>query len=110
VTPDSVYAEQWVRRLEGTPAVPAAEAVAVRSGEVLLVVVAHPDDETLALGGTLAELASAGVEVHVVSLTSGEAALDHVGEQVPDLAWRRRHELDTAGAAGRKPQAWHRCR
>ena len=38
----------------------------------LLCVVAHPDDETMLCGGTLARLAAEGVEVHVLSLTRGE--------------------------------------
>jgi N-acetylglucosamine malate deacetylase 2 len=38
----------------------------------LLCVVAHPDDETMLCGGTLALLAARGVAVHLVSLTRGE--------------------------------------
>src|SRR6185369_8202881 len=38
----------------------------------LLCLVAHPDDETILCGGTLALLAARGVAVHVVSLTRGE--------------------------------------
>ncbi len=38
----------------------------------LLCVVAHPDDETMFCGGTLALLAARGVAVHLVCLTRGE--------------------------------------
>ncbi len=38
----------------------------------LLTFVAHPDDETILCGGTLALLAAGGVAVHVVCLTRGE--------------------------------------
>jgi N-acetylglucosamine malate deacetylase 2 len=38
----------------------------------LLCVVAHPDDETMLCGGTLARLAARGVAVHLLSLTRGE--------------------------------------
>jgi LmbE family N-acetylglucosaminyl deacetylase len=38
----------------------------------LLCVVAHPDDETILTGGTLAKLASGGVAVHLLCLTRGE--------------------------------------
>lgn len=38
----------------------------------VLCVVAHPDDETILCGGTLALLARAGVVVHVACLTRGE--------------------------------------
>lgn len=104
LTPDSVHADRWGVLLADVPPLSASDAVPVRAGDVLLVVVAHPDDETLALGATLAELATAGVEVQVLSLTSGEAALDHVGEHQPGLARRRRSELAhavaTLGLAG----------
>jgi LmbE family N-acetylglucosaminyl deacetylase len=39
----------------------------------LLGIFAHPDDETLCAGGTLAKYASTGAEVRVVSLTKGGA-------------------------------------
>jgi N-acetylglucosamine malate deacetylase 2 len=38
----------------------------------LLCLVAHPDDETVLCGGTLALLAARGVDVHVTALTRGE--------------------------------------
>ncbi|MCS6883691.1 MAG: PIG-L family deacetylase, partial [Chloroflexaceae bacterium] len=38
----------------------------------LLCLVAHPDDETILCGGTLALLSARGVAVHVVCLTRGE--------------------------------------
>ena len=55
----------------------------------LLCLVAHPDDETMLCGGTLALLAARGVDVHVVALTRGEggdmgepplADREHLGE------------------------------
>jgi N-acetyl-1-D-myo-inositol-2-amino-2-deoxy-alpha-D-glucopyranoside deacetylase len=62
---------------------------------VLLAVLAHPDDETFGMGGTLALYASQGVEVHLVCATRGE-----VGEMDPKLlegfasiAERRESEL-----------------
>ncbi len=44
----------------------------------VLCVVAHPDDETMLCGGSLARLAARGVAVTVVSLTRGEGG--EVGE------------------------------
>jgi len=38
----------------------------------LLCLVAHPDDETILCGGTLALLSARGVDVHVIALTRGE--------------------------------------
>ena len=43
------------------------------SGKKLLVVLAHPDDETFACGGTIAKYASHGVEVVLICATRGEA-------------------------------------
>ena len=64
----------------------------------LLVVLAHPDDESFGMGGTLALYASRGADVHLVCATRGE-----VGEMDPKLmegyqsiADRRESELRCA--------------
>jgi Uncharacterized proteins, LmbE homologs len=46
----------------------------------LLAVLAHPDDESFGMGGTLALYASRGVDVHLVCATRGE-----VGDVTPEL-------------------------
>ena len=43
------------------------------TGRKILVVVAHPDDETFGMGGTLAFYAHQGAEIHVICTTRGEA-------------------------------------
>jgi N-acetyl-1-D-myo-inositol-2-amino-2-deoxy-alpha-D-glucopyranoside deacetylase len=48
--------------------------------KTILAVLAHPDDESFGMGGTLALYASRGVDVHLVCATRGE-----VGEVSPDL-------------------------
>jgi LmbE family N-acetylglucosaminyl deacetylase len=48
--------------------------------ETLLAVMAHPDDETFGLGGTLALYANQGVNVHLVCATRGE-----VGTVAPEF-------------------------
>jgi N-acetyl-1-D-myo-inositol-2-amino-2-deoxy-alpha-D-glucopyranoside deacetylase len=48
--------------------------------KTLLAVLAHPDDESFGMGGTLALYASRGVEVHLVCATRGE-----VGDASPEL-------------------------
>lgn len=58
---------------------------------------AHPDDETLLTGGTIAHLASQGVDVVVITATDGAAGLastDAVADQ--DLSQVRNRELDLA--------------
>lgn len=42
------------------------------SGQILLSVLAHPDDESFGMGGTLALYASRGVDVYLVCATRGE--------------------------------------
>lgn len=43
-------------------------------GNRVMIVAAHPDDETLGAGGTLSRLGSVGVETHVLFLADGETS------------------------------------
>lgn len=54
----------------------------------ILIVVAHPDDETFGFGGTIAKYAKEGVEIHVLCATRGES-----GQGKGDLAKIREQEL-----------------
>jgi N-acetylglucosamine malate deacetylase 2 len=67
----------------------------------LLVVFAHPDDETFRPGGTLALLARAGVRVQVLTATRGEAGAcgDPPLCMPEELPARRERELCCACAA-----------
>ena len=64
----------------------------------LLVVLAHPDDESFPMGGTLAKYAAQGAEVTLVCATRGEAG---IAALTPD---------ETPGSARRscmaRPQPW----
>jgi LmbE family N-acetylglucosaminyl deacetylase len=64
----------------------------------LLAVLAHPDDESFGMGGTLALYARRGAEVHLVCATRGEAgSLDpDCLEGFASIAERREHELRCA--------------
>lgn len=62
-----------------------------------LVLAPHPDDETLACGGTATALAAAGTEVVVVVVSDGQAA--KVDVPVDELGRRRRAETEAACAA-----------
>jgi LmbE family N-acetylglucosaminyl deacetylase len=55
-----------------------------------LVVVPHPDDEALATGGLIARQRRAGVRVHVIAVSDGEAA--YPSSDAVDLAALRRQE------------------
>ena len=63
--------------------------------QTLLAVMAHPDDETFGLGGTLALYASRGVEVHLVCATRGEvgSVSPEFLEDYSSIAELREHEL-----------------
>jgi LmbE family N-acetylglucosaminyl deacetylase len=110
VTPPSLFTDAWSSRMHRDRPVTPGEALGDRAAESVLVVVAHPDDETLAMGATLASLAAAGVSVDVVSLSAGEAALDHLGVVEPDLGERRMAELSAAcgelGVRHRETTQW----
>ena len=60
----------------------------------VLGIFAHPDDETICAGGTLAKYASAGADVRVVSLTKGGAG------QIRDANAATRSTLDGSSRAG----------
>ena len=64
----------------------------------ILVVLAHPDDESFGMGGTLAYYAMAGVEVHLVCATRGEAGevSPKMLEGYDSIAQLREHELRCA--------------
>lgn len=75
----------------------------------VVVLAAHPDDETLGVGGTLRALHRAGAETTLVVATDGEAAYPGLDQQRrSELARTRRAELrDALHAAGLEELAVH---
>lgn len=66
--------EQW-QAWPGLQALPAVQATAlVPPGSRLVVLAPHPDDEVLAVGGLIAQLAAAGRELLLVAVTDGTAS------------------------------------
>ena len=79
--------------------VPDLELTARDGGPVdhLLVVVAHPDDETLAVGGLIHDAGRRGLRTTVLVASDGEASHPHSPTHSPaDLAAIRRAELAAA--------------
>ncbi|MEX2144576.1 MAG: PIG-L deacetylase family protein [Anaerolineales bacterium] len=50
-------------------------SIMTHPNKTILAVLAHPDDESFGMGGTLALYASKGVDVHLICATRGEAGL-----------------------------------
>jgi LmbE family N-acetylglucosaminyl deacetylase len=75
----------------------------------VLAVFAHPDDESLLAGGTLAACAEAGVDVGLLSLTRGELGeiADPALATRDELAAVRAGELEAAGRA--LGASWTEC-
>src|SRR5262245_54328957 len=66
----------------------AKQEMSVRVSEPLrlLCVLAHPDDESLGVGGTLAKYASEGVETYLVTATRGERGRFGSGIEFPGFS------------------------
>lgn len=79
---------------------PDASAARPLTGRTVLGIFAHPDDESLACGGTLARLADAGARVVLVCASSGQAGSISDADLVPDgnLGPVRVRELHAAAA------------
>lgn len=65
-------------------------------GAALIVLAAHPDDETLGLGRLVHRWARLVGPVAALVASAGEACLDHVGDRPDGLAVRRLAEWDAA--------------
>lgn len=64
----------------------------------IVIVIAHPDDESYGLGGTIAKYSSQGVEIHLITATNGEKAKLTDSHKInTDLGQVRKEELSEAG-------------
>ncbi|MGH3814367.1 MAG: PIG-L deacetylase family protein [Pseudonocardiaceae bacterium] len=80
-------------------------AFGLTPGQQVLVVAAHPDDETLGCGGTIARLVADGVSVHVLAVTVRAAPL-WAGQSTPTIRLREfAAACDTLGVT-RRAVAW----
>jgi LmbE family N-acetylglucosaminyl deacetylase len=72
--------------------------LASHAGKKMLVVVAHPDDETFGMGGTLALYAHLGVEINLICATRGEVGEVETEklEGFSSIGELREHELQCA--------------
>lgn len=82
-------------RWRAWPALGELEPARIDAARSAVIVAAHPDDEVLGLGGTIALLAEAGARVRLILLTDGEAS--HPGSVAVSpaaMAATRRAETD----------------
>ena len=70
----------------------------------VLVIAAHPDDEVMGLGGTIAKLSAQGVECHLLIVTDGSSSQyresDHLGEIIEAKKIETKNCADTLGFRG----------
>lgn len=66
-----------------------------------LIIVAHPDDEVLGMGGTLAKLSNKGVETHLMIVTDGSSSQYRSANNLEQIISRKKKETqqsaDTLG-------------
>jgi LmbE family N-acetylglucosaminyl deacetylase len=67
-------------------------------GKKILVVTAHPDDESALAGGTIRMLVDSGSEVHLLCATKGEKGTSHLGRpcEPQEIKQIRSQELEKA--------------
>lgn len=74
---------------------------------IVLILAAHPDDEVLGCGGTIAKLADQGATVHVAFLADGVFSRTGNAEAPPDeLSWRRTAAQKACDILGAKSVAF----
>jgi LmbE family N-acetylglucosaminyl deacetylase len=94
-TPGGIDPAPWDRLFGALTATTLSELrqrLGVGRAAALVVVSAHPDDETIGAGRLAHAWARTGGSTHALLLTDGEACFDHIGQAVADLADVRRRE------------------
>ena len=85
--------DEWAGTLDDVP------MVSLDGLQSVVVVAAHPDDETLGAGGLIAACAARDIDVRVIIVTDGSASHPDSPTHTPsELALLRAHEVTTAVA------------
>ena len=64
----------------------------------ILVVVAHPDDEVLGMGGSIARFAAEGKEVHLLIVTDWSSSQYKASEELERIIEQKKKETANANA------------
>lgn len=67
--------------------------------ERVLIVVAHPDDEVLGMGGTIAKLTIKGIEVHLLIVTDGSSSQYKDSANLKQIILDKKNETNNAAEA-----------
>ena len=63
--------------------------------KTVLIFAAHPDDDILGCGGTIAKLSQKGLKVHVIFLADGESSRNEI-KDIKNLILQRKHNAKKA--------------
>ena len=58
----------------------------------ILVIAAHPDDEVLGMGGTIAKMTAEGAEVHLLIVTDGSSAQYRANDNLKEIIENKKAE------------------
>ena len=72
--------------------------------DIVLVIVAHPDDESLSMGGTIIKHINRGDDVFVISMTNGISARDN--SNIKEVIQRKNSSIEAASILG---FTWGEC-
>ena len=92
-------------QVEAEPQVDLIEEMTEAGSTRAMVVMAHPDDNEFACGGTVAHLAKLGWDVHIVVTTSGNKGTKDIAITAQHLAATREEEQRRAGGDPRSGRA-----
>ena len=62
----------------------------------MMIICAHPDDETISCGGTIKKFSEQGVDITVVVCTNGNTGIDHTRNFEKNIIKTRKEELNNA--------------
>ena len=75
----------------------------------VLVIAAHPDDEVLGVGGTVAKLTAQGVECHLLIVTDGSSSQYRDSDHLHEIIEAKKLETKGCACLGSRPFIMANC-